>query len=104
MAAFASECAKLKQELQEVKKGAGKLKKEKQQKNSATEISISNSVTDASQMELLQQRCSALEKQNMVCFSTKLMLWLHAVTTVQLSHVMLVKCTYKFLHSATLAL
>ena len=73
MATLASECAKLKQELQEVKKGAGRQKKEKY---SATEISISNSVTDASPMELLQQRCSALEKQNMVCFRTKLMLWL----------------------------
>ena len=68
MVALASECAKLKQELLEVKKEAGKHKKEKPKKKSVTEVRISNPMTDVSSTEQLQQRCSALEEQNMVCF------------------------------------
>ena len=71
MAAFASECAKLKQELQEVKKEAGKHKKEKPKKKSVTDVHISSPMTDVSPTELLQQRCSALVEENMVCFCTK---------------------------------
>ena len=68
MATLVKECAKLKQELQEVKKGAGKHKKEKPKKKSVSEVHISSPMTDVSPMELLQQRCSALEEQNLVCF------------------------------------